>query len=160
MKFSHRALALGVLLVGLALTAVGCSYTQGAKRPMDTSFIKVGQTTKEQVYQKLGLPDTLFFPGYPIKERKWYYKAPPNPNLNTTGEGAEVASALLYSPWEGKGMGIGLGSIATLLFSFGHHHVVSETVLVLMDDQNRVLGVHQFGEAEDIATQRMWPWGK
>ena len=164
MNISHRKLArtigLGVLLACVAMAALGCSSTQVAQRPLDTSFIVLGKTTKTEVYQGLGLPDTLFFPGYPIKERKWYYKVAPKPNVNTVGEGQEVASALVYAPVRGEGKGLFLaGSIASSLFRFGHHHVAGDTLLILLDANNQVIGVHELAKADDVMTHRLWPFG-
>lgn len=117
-----------LLLIGLL---AGCTVGRKHDPLPDVTPIVEGQTTKREVLERLGVPDTMYF---------------------TSGR-----QVLVYRSDVERGMAIGAGYLGITL-QIGHSHVGTDTAAVVIGVDGLVERVH-LAELSDLARYDIWPFG-
>lgn len=118
-----------ILLVGLLLA--GCTVGTVNETTPDISPIVEGQTTKREVLERFGVPDSVF--------HTW---------------GREV---LIYTSEVERGMGLGAGYWGIRL-RISNSHVGTDTTTVVLDEDGIVQRIH-FYKGSELAQYDIWPFG-
>ncbi len=119
-----------VLLV-VATGAIGCTVAQVGIPLQRTLPIRVGETTKEDVYKSLGVPTEI--------------------------EHQENETTLIYGFTEGKGLGVGAEFEGFVIFDIGNVLVGTDTLLVKIGPDGRVAGIRSFLGTQ-IVEYTLWPF--
>ena len=115
----------------IATGAVGCTVAQVGMPLQTTTPIQVGETTKEAVYESLGVPNEI--------------------------EYQENETTLIYGFAEGKGLGVGVEFQGFVIFDIGNVLVGTDTLLVKIGPDGRVAGIRSFLGTQ-IVKYTLWPF--